>query len=80
MIATLAEKTCTPWRGGILPLTPEEAEMYRAQAPAWGAARRGHADRADLSLRTKKIKGLYETAAKPAVVLQGVPAKGRTDR
>jgi hypothetical protein len=53
--------------------------MYRAQAPAWGRCAT-RPDRAYLSLRTKKIKGLYETAAKPAVVLQGVPAKGRTDR
>jgi 4a-hydroxytetrahydrobiopterin dehydratase len=31
----LAEKTCTPCRGGIPPLTPEEAERLRAQAPDW---------------------------------------------
>jgi 4a-hydroxytetrahydrobiopterin dehydratase len=35
MIATLAEKTCTPCRGGIPPLTPAEAEEYRLQAPEW---------------------------------------------
>ena len=41
--SVLAEKTCTPCRGGVPPLTPEEAEGYRAQAPDWslldGAAR-----------------------------------------
>jgi 4a-hydroxytetrahydrobiopterin dehydratase len=31
----LAEKTCTPCRGGVPPLTPEEAEGYRAQASDW---------------------------------------------
>jgi len=31
----LAEKTCTPCRGGIPPLTPAEAEELRAQAPEW---------------------------------------------
>jgi 4a-hydroxytetrahydrobiopterin dehydratase len=31
----LAEKTCTPCRGGVPPLTPEEAERYRLQAPDW---------------------------------------------
>ncbi len=31
----MAEKTCTPCRGGVPPLTPEEAEGYRAQAPEW---------------------------------------------
>jgi 4a-hydroxytetrahydrobiopterin dehydratase len=35
VMATLAEKTCTPCRGGIPPLTPEQAEGYRAQAPDW---------------------------------------------
>ena len=31
----LAEKSCTPCRGGIPPLTIEEAELYLAQAPDW---------------------------------------------
>ncbi len=35
MASALAEKTCTPCRGGVPPLTPEEAEGYRAQAPEW---------------------------------------------
>jgi 4a-hydroxytetrahydrobiopterin dehydratase len=35
MASALAEKTCTPCRGGVPPLAPEEAEGYRAQAPEW---------------------------------------------
>ena len=35
MATALAEKTCTPCRGGVPPLTAEEAEGYRAQAPDW---------------------------------------------
>jgi 4a-hydroxytetrahydrobiopterin dehydratase len=35
MPETLVEKTCTPCRGGIPPLTPEEAESLLAQAPEW---------------------------------------------
>jgi 4a-hydroxytetrahydrobiopterin dehydratase len=36
MASTLAEKTCTPCRGGVPPLTPGEAEDYRArEAPDW---------------------------------------------
>ena len=35
MIATLAEKTCTPCRGGIPPLTRDEAQRLQAQAPSW---------------------------------------------
>ena len=35
MTSVLAEKTCTPCRGGEPPLTVEEAEAYRVQAPEW---------------------------------------------
>jgi 4a-hydroxytetrahydrobiopterin dehydratase len=35
MTEMLAEKTCTPCRGGIPPLTPQEAEGLLAQAPQW---------------------------------------------
>jgi 4a-hydroxytetrahydrobiopterin dehydratase len=31
----LLVKTCTPCRGGILPLTASEAEGYLKQAPGW---------------------------------------------
>ena len=35
MITNLAEKTCTPCRGGIPPLTRDEAEALHTQAPDW---------------------------------------------
>jgi len=35
MTETLAEKKCTPCRGGIPPLTHEEAERFRSQTPNW---------------------------------------------
>jgi 4a-hydroxytetrahydrobiopterin dehydratase len=35
MTETLAEKTCTPCRGGIPPLEPDEALRFQAQAPDW---------------------------------------------
>jgi 4a-hydroxytetrahydrobiopterin dehydratase len=35
MATVLAEKTCTPCRGGVPPLTPKEAEGYIVQAPDW---------------------------------------------
>jgi 4a-hydroxytetrahydrobiopterin dehydratase len=34
-MATLVEKTCTPCRGGIPPLTQDEAETFLGQAPGW---------------------------------------------
>jgi 4a-hydroxytetrahydrobiopterin dehydratase len=33
--AALAGKTCTPCRGGIPPLTPEQVETFRSQVPEW---------------------------------------------
>jgi 4a-hydroxytetrahydrobiopterin dehydratase len=36
MSAELAEKTCTPCRGGIPPMTREEAERFVGNAPGWG--------------------------------------------
>src|ERR1700719_4965991 len=35
MMDKLAEKTCTPCRGGIPPLTQEEAERLHVQVPDW---------------------------------------------
>jgi 4a-hydroxytetrahydrobiopterin dehydratase len=35
MAETLARKTCTPCRGGVPPLTREEAEHYLAEIPGW---------------------------------------------
>jgi len=35
MTETLAEKTCTPCRGGIPPLARDEALRFQKQAPDW---------------------------------------------
>src|SRR6516164_5417365 len=35
MIESLAQKKCTPCRGGIPPLTHDEAERFRSQTPNW---------------------------------------------
>ena len=35
MTKDLTEKTCTPCRGGVSPLTAQEAEELRGQAPEW---------------------------------------------
>ena len=35
MMETLADKKCTPCRGGIPPLTHEEAERFQSQTPNW---------------------------------------------
>jgi 4a-hydroxytetrahydrobiopterin dehydratase len=58
MTTTLAEKTCTPCRGGVPPLTPAEAEAYQSQAPAWTL--RDEATRID---RTYRFANFAEAAA-----------------
>lgn len=58
MSTTLAEKTCTPCRGGIPPLTPRQAEEYRAQAPEW--ALRDETARIE---RTYRFRNFAEAAA-----------------
>jgi 4a-hydroxytetrahydrobiopterin dehydratase len=35
MAQTLADKSCTPCRGGIPPLAPDETRQFHAQAPDW---------------------------------------------
>ena len=35
MTEALAEKTCTPCRGGVPPLGRDEALRFQAQAPDW---------------------------------------------
>ena len=42
MTETLAEKTCTPCRGGTPPLTGDEAQRLQAQAPNWDLADDAH--------------------------------------
>jgi 4a-hydroxytetrahydrobiopterin dehydratase len=42
MTETLVSKTCTPCRGGIPPLTREQAELFRAQAPDWQLLEEAH--------------------------------------
>ena len=42
MTEALVSKTCTPCRGGIPPLTPEQAEVLHAQAPEWKLMEEAH--------------------------------------
>jgi 4a-hydroxytetrahydrobiopterin dehydratase len=42
MEPALAQKTCTPCRGGVEPLSFDEAERLRAQAPDWALLDDGH--------------------------------------
>lgn len=42
MTETLVEKKCTPCRGGIPPLTQEEAKRFQSQTPNWELLDKGH--------------------------------------
>ena len=52
---SLAEKTCTPCRGGVPPLTRTEAESLLAQAALWTLA-----DEASRITRTYRFKNFRE--------------------
>ena len=42
MSEVLVRKTCTPCRGGIPPLTREQAQLLHAQAPQWQLLEEAH--------------------------------------
>ena len=42
MTEALANKSCTPCRGGVPPLTREHAEILLAQAPDWQLPEEAH--------------------------------------
>jgi 4a-hydroxytetrahydrobiopterin dehydratase len=58
MAGTLAEKVCTPCRGGVPPLAPEEAARYLGQVPGWELA-----DDARLIRRTFRFGNFREALA-----------------
>ena len=58
MTETLAEKTCTPCRGGVPPLTRDEAQCFQAQAPNWDLG-----DNANRIQRTFRFRNFREALA-----------------
>jgi len=42
MTESIAQKTCTPCRGGIPPLTRQEATSYMSQTPGWDLSEQAH--------------------------------------
>jgi hypothetical protein len=55
MTEALASKTCTPCRGGIPPLTREQAELFHAQAPDWQLAEGAHR----IERRSRSHSGMF---------------------
>lgn len=62
--SSLAEKTCTPCRGGIPPLTLAEAEAYRVQAPDWSLM--DDATRIERRFRFKDFREAFTFVARAA--------------
>jgi 4a-hydroxytetrahydrobiopterin dehydratase len=58
MASPLAEKTCVPCRGGVPPLSFDEAEALHGQAPDWELL-----DRATRIERTYRFKNFREAFA-----------------
>ena len=58
MIDTLVAKTCTPCRGGVPPLTPQEAEHLHLHVPQWEVR-----DEARRIERTFRVRNFREAAA-----------------
>ena len=54
MTEALASKTCAPCRGGIPPLTREQAELFHAHAPDWQLADEAH--RIERSFRSRNFR------------------------
>ena len=54
----LSARTCTPCRGGIPPLTPEEVKAHHQQTPAWDIRDDGH-----LIERTFRFKNFAQAFA-----------------
>jgi 4a-hydroxytetrahydrobiopterin dehydratase len=57
MPLALAEKSCTPCRGGVPPLTQEEAADYHRQAPEWEML--ANATRIERTYRCKNFRDAF---------------------
>ena len=57
MIDTLVAKTCTPCRGGVPPLTPQEAERFHLRVPQWEV--RDEARRIERTFRFRNFREAF---------------------
>jgi 4a-hydroxytetrahydrobiopterin dehydratase len=68
MATMLVEKVCTPCRGGIPPLTQEEARDLQAQAPQWELRDDGH--RIERTFRFGNFREAFAFVAKAAALAE----------
>jgi 4a-hydroxytetrahydrobiopterin dehydratase len=68
MPAMLAEKPCTPCRGGMPPLSPEEAEFLHEQAPDWELV--DDATRIERTFRFKNFREAFAFVERAAALAE----------
>jgi 4a-hydroxytetrahydrobiopterin dehydratase len=68
MPVALAERSCTPCRGGIPPLTEEAAAAYHAQAPDWALL--DQATRIERTYRFKNFAEAFKFVARTATLAE----------
>jgi 4a-hydroxytetrahydrobiopterin dehydratase len=68
MSVELAGKICTPCRGGVPPLTPEEASTYHAQTPLWTLA--DDARRIERSYRFRNFRDAFAFVERAAALAE----------
>jgi choline dehydrogenase-like flavoprotein len=73
MSETLAEKTCTPCRGGIPPLTRDEAGRFQTQAPNWELRDNAHRIQRTFRFRNFREALAFDHKAGSAVYEAGAP-------
>ena len=71
MIDTPVAKTCTPCRGGIPPLTPQEAEHFQLHVPQWEVC-----DESRHIERTFRVRNFREAFALVQQVVELAEAEG----
>jgi 4a-hydroxytetrahydrobiopterin dehydratase len=60
----LAEKSCTPCRGGVPPLTPDEVAAHRGETPEWAV--RDDGGRIERSFKFKNFAEAFAFVQKAA--------------
>lgn len=64
----LAEKVCTPCRGGVPPLAPEEAERLHSQVPDWSLV--DQATRLERTYRFRNFAGAFAFVERAATLAE----------
>ncbi len=68
MSVSLAEKSCTPCRGGIPPLSEQEAAAYHTQAPDWALL--DHSKRVERTYRFRNFGQAFRFVERAAALAE----------